>query len=60
MFRVVTACRCCKRSPFSFHMVDSNDSPKATRRKNVVISEGWIRLAVSCILKNSVKAWNVP
>ena len=33
MFRVVTAYRCCKRFPFSFHIVYSNDAPKTTRRK---------------------------
>ena len=49
MFRVVTACRCCKRFPFSFHMVDSNDAPKTTRRKNVVMGGSWIRLVVNCI-----------
>ena len=52
MFRVVTACRCCKRLPFSFHVVDSNDAPKTTRRKNVVIAESWIRPVVNCILTN--------
>ena len=54
MFRVVIACRCCKTFPFSFLKVDSNDAPKTTRRKNVVIGESWIRLAVSCILTNPV------
>ena len=52
MFRVVTACRCCKRFPFRFHMVDSDDAPKTTRRKNAVIGESWIRLVVNCILTN--------
>ena len=54
MFRVVIACRCWKTFPFSFLKVDSNDAPKTTRRKNVVIGESWIRLAVSCILTNPV------
>ena len=51
----VTACRCCKRFPFSFHMVDSNDAPKTTRRKNVVIDLSPVRvgLVVNCnILTN--------
>ena len=52
MFRVVNACRCCKRIPFSFHMVDSNDALKTTRRKNVVKGESWIKLVVNCILIN--------
>ena len=53
MFRVVTAYRCCEKFPFNFHMVDSDDAPETTHRKNVVIGGSWIRLVVNCILTNS-------
>ena len=33
-------------------MVDSDNAPKTTHRKNVVIGESWIRLVVNCILTN--------
>ena len=52
MFRVVTACICCKRFPFSFHMVENDDALKTTRRKNMEIGESWIKLVVNCILTN--------
>ena len=51
MFGVVTACRCRKRFPFR-GMVDSNDAPKTTRRKNAVIDDSWIRLVFNYILTN--------
>ena len=52
MFRVVTACRMLQEVSIWLPYLDSNDAPKTTRSKNVVIGERWIRPAVSCTPTN--------